>query len=79
MPKPDDIGLRPCAKCGGPAEHDSQRWDGIALWPSADHNGHAVYCSVCPLPATGGVELFDSYEEAAEAWNRAALPIQPAA
>lgn len=68
--KPDDIGLRACRECGAPAEHDSNRWDGIALFPKADHNGHAVYCSKCPLPNTGGVELFDTYEEAAANWNR---------
>ena len=62
--------MKPCPFCGGDAEYDSDRWNGMR--PVQTNCGHAIYCSKCPLPDVGGTPIFETKEEAVEYWNRRA-------
>ncbi len=65
--------LKPCPHCGGKAEYDPRRWNGITPVTVEANTGHAIYCAACPLPTVGGCLQFETYEEAKEHWNRRAI------
>jgi hypothetical protein len=62
--------LKPCPFCGEPGEYDSGHYDGRGIREGG--TGSSVYCSSQQCPyfthACSG-EVFDTKEEAIEAWN----------
>lgn len=58
--------LEPCPFCGSKAISEPQ-----IVYATGEYLGHLIYCenADCYLGSLGSVELYDSFEQAAHAWN----------
>lgn len=63
------MNLEPCPHCGGPAEHDSQAWNGRKV-TDRENTGHAIYCASTEcIGSPSFPTVFETFEEAAQTWN----------